>query len=73
MTDDPCRKAYLLLSQIDVGPELGSARGPLLEFHEAQPSRRQQRVGSTAKDKLSLSLLQARLIDLRMPIKIVEA
>ena len=30
----PCAKAYRLLSSIDVGPDLESARGPLLEFHE---------------------------------------
>jgi hypothetical protein len=67
---DPCHKAYLLLSEIDLGPRLGSARGPLLEFHgPGSPGGSSEWV--TAKDKLSLSLLQARLIDLAMPIKIV--
>ena len=62
----------LLLSQIDVGPKLGSARGPLLEFHgPGIPGGSSEWV--TAKDKLSLSLLQARLIDLGIPIEIVEA
>ena len=69
---DPCFNAYMLLSQIDVGPKLGSARGPLLEFHgPGTPGGSSEWV--TAKDKLSLSLLQARLIDLGIPIEIVEA
>jgi len=61
-----------LLSRIDVGPDLNSARGPLLEFHEgdAHPG---DKVGVADRaDKLSLSLLQARLIDLGIPIKILE-
>jgi hypothetical protein len=32
--ENPCTKAHKLLSKIDLGPKLGSARGPLLEFHE---------------------------------------
>ena len=69
---DPCFNAYMLLSQIDVGLKLGSARGPFLEFHgPGTPGGSSEWV--TAKDKLSLSLLQARLIDLEIPIEIVEA
>jgi hypothetical protein len=49
----------------------GSGRGPLLEFNEgAHPGDSTRYVN--AKDMLSLSLLQARLIDLKMPIQIVE-
>lgn len=67
----PSAKAYSLLRAIDVGPRLQSPRGPLLEFHEgdAHPGDNSFRVN--AGDKLSLSLLQARLIDLNMPIRIV--
>ena len=65
-------KRFLLLSKIDLGPELGSARGPLLEFHEGDNHPGSNDRWVNAKDKLSLSLLQARLIDLKMPIKIVE-
>ena len=62
----------MLLSKIDLGPELGSARGPLLEFHEGDNHPGSNDRWVNAKDQLSLSLLQARLIDLKMPIKIVE-
>jgi hypothetical protein len=49
----------------------GSERGPLLEFNiGSHPGDSTHYVN--AKDMLSLSLLQARLIDLGMPIKIVE-
>ena len=68
---DPCFKAYELLSNINFGPKLGSARSPHLEFHgPGMPGGSSEWV--TAKDKLSLSLLQARLIDLAIPIKIVQ-
>src|SRR4029078_2877641 len=70
--DNPCAKAHSLLSEIDLGPELSSARGPLLEFHEGDNHPGSNDIWVNAKDKLSLSLLQARLIDLRMPIKIVQ-
>ena len=65
-------KRFCFLSKIDLGPELGSARGPLLEFHEGDNHPGSNDRWVNAKDQLSLSLLQARLIDLRMPIKIVE-
>jgi hypothetical protein len=71
LVDGPCAKAYRLLRSIDVGPEIGSARRPRLEFHKgAHPGDNSLWVN--AMDQLSLSLLQARLIDLKMPIKIVE-
>jgi hypothetical protein len=71
IVDSPCAKAYRLLEQIDLGPNRSSTRGPLLEFHQgAHPGDSSYWVN--AKDELSLSLLQARLIDLKMPIKIAE-
>ena len=67
----PLARAYHLLQKIDLGPERGSERGPLLEFNiGSHPGDSTHYVN--AKDMLSLSLLQARLIDLGMPIKIVE-
>jgi hypothetical protein len=67
----PLARAYHLLQKIDLGPERGSERGPLLEFNiGSRPGDSTHYVN--AKDMLSLSLLQARLIDLGMPIKIVE-
>jgi hypothetical protein len=69
--DSPSAKAHRLLRDIDLGPDRATARGPVLEFHEgAHPGDSSYWVN--AKDELSLSLLQARLIDLKMPIKIVE-
>ena len=70
--DNPSAKAFWLLSRSISGPT-GSARGPLLEFHEGDNHPGSNDRWVNAKDKLSLSLLQARLIDLRMPIKIVRA
>jgi hypothetical protein len=67
----PLARAYHLLQKIDLGPERGSERGPLLEFNiGSHPGDSTHYVN--AKDMLSLSLLQARLIDLGMPIKVVE-
>ena len=58
-------------SKIDLGPERDSGRGPLLEYNiGSHPGDNTHYVN--AKDKPSLSLLQARLIDLKLPIKIVE-
>lgn len=53
-------------------PELKTARGPLLEFHEGDNHPGSVDRWVNAKDMLSLSLLQARLIDLKMSIKIVQ-
>jgi hypothetical protein len=49
-----------------------SGRGPLLEFHEGDRHPGDNSIFVNAKDQLSLSLLQVRLIDLGMPIKVVE-
>jgi hypothetical protein len=68
---NPCAKAHHLLSNIDIGPDLQTANAPQLEFHEGpHPGNNSSWVN--AKDELSLSLLQARLIDLGMPIKVAE-
>ena len=67
----PLARAYHLLQKLDLGPERGSERGPLLEFNiGAHPGDSTHYVN--AKDMLSLALLQARLIDLKLPIKIAE-
>jgi hypothetical protein len=71
ITGAPLARACHLLKKIDLGPERNSGRGPLLEFNEgSHPGDSTHYVN--AKDMLSLSLLQARLIDLKLPIKIVE-
>jgi hypothetical protein len=68
----PCPKAYRLLDDLDLGPDLDSRReGPQLVFQEgAYPGDNSRWV--QASGKLALSLLQARLIDLKLPICIVE-
>jgi hypothetical protein len=71
ITGGPLAKAYHLLQRIDLGPERDSWRGPLLEFNVgSHPGDSTHYVN--ARDMLSLSLLQARLIDLKLPIKIVK-
>ena len=67
----PLVRAYHLLQRIDLGSERNSGRGPLLEFNVGSHPGDSTRYVN-AKNMLSLSLLQARLIDLRLPIKIVE-
>lgn len=68
----PCAKAYRLLDGLELGPDLQSARqGPHLAFEEgAHPGDDSRWV--QANGKLALSLLQARLIDLKLPISIVK-
>ncbi|MEH2557563.1 hypothetical protein V1286_005092 [Bradyrhizobium algeriense] len=64
-------RIYLLLLHLPRHAERDSGRGPLLEFNVgSHPGDSTHYVN--AKDMLSLSLLQARLIDLKLPIKIVE-
>ncbi|MFG3593795.1 hypothetical protein [Bradyrhizobium sp. RDI18] len=71
ITGGPLARAYHLLKTIDLGPERASGRGPLLEFNVgSHPGDNTHYVN--AKDMLSLSLLQARLIALKLPVKIVE-
>ena len=66
----PMAKAYHLLGMIDLGPEAGS--GPLLEFHEGDNHPGDMNRWVNATDQLSLSLLQARLIDLKLPIRLMQ-
>ena len=70
--DGPCAKAHRLLSKIDIGRDRESSGAPLLEFHEGDRYSGDSSLRVNAKDQLSLSLLQARLIDIGMPTKIVE-
>lgn len=68
----PCARAYRLLSRLDLGPRLKSSRdGAQLVFQEGSHPGDDSR-WVEASDKLALSLLQARLIDLKLPISIVE-
>jgi hypothetical protein len=67
----PFAKAHRLLRNIDLGPNLQTEEGPQLVFTEG-PHPGDSRCWVDAKDELSLSLLQARLIDLRMPIKVTK-
>jgi hypothetical protein len=67
----PLARAYHLLEKIDLGPERDSERGPVLDFNiGSHPGDSTHYVN--ARDMLSLSLLQARLIDLKLPIKVVK-
>ena len=70
--NSPSAKAYHMLGKLDVGQDRKSSRGPLLEFHEGDAHPGDNSLCVDAKDQLSLSLLQSRLIELGMPIKIVE-
>ena len=67
----PSAKAYRLLERIDLGPDLGrSGDGPDLQFREGGGNQFDYSLHAHASDMLALSLLQARLIDLRLPIKV---
>jgi hypothetical protein len=66
----PLAGAYHLLTNIDLGPEGLRARLILEIQRGSHPGDSTHYVN--AKDMLSLSLLQARLIDLKLPIKLVE-
>jgi hypothetical protein len=71
ITGGPLARAYHLLQRIDLGPSRDSGRGPLLEFNiGSHPGDSTHYVN--AKDLLSLSLLQARLVDLKLSIKIAK-
>ena len=72
MEDSHSARAHRLLGKIDLGLDRYSGRGPRLEFHEGDAHPGDNSFWVNAKDQLSLSLLQARLIDLGMPIKVVE-
>jgi hypothetical protein len=69
----PSAKAYRLLDKIDLGPDLGrSGDGPHLQLREGGGNQFDYSLHAHASDMLALSLLQARLIDLQLPIKIEE-
>ena len=68
----PAAKAFNLLEKLDLGPKLGGPgrkAGSLAfeEFHRPGSSERWVK----AKDALTVSLLQARLIALNLPIKVL--
>ena len=67
----PSAKAYRLLERIDLGPDLGRrGDGPHLQFREGGGNPFDYSLHAHASDMLALSLLQARLIDLHLPIKV---
>ena len=69
----PSAKAYRLLEKIDLGPNLGRrGDGPHLQFKEGGGNPFDYSLHVHASDMLALSLLQARLIDLQLPIKVEE-
>jgi hypothetical protein len=69
----PSAKAYRLLENIDLGPDLGRrGDGPHLQFREGGGNQFDYSLHAHASDMLALPLLQARLIDLHLPIKIEE-
>src|ERR1700739_1507547 len=69
----PSAKAYRLLDKIALGPELGPrAEGPHLQFREGGGNQFDYSLHAPASDMLALSPLQARLIDLQLPIKVEE-
>src|SRR4029077_6507835 len=69
----PSAKAFRLLERIDLGPDLGRrGDGPHLQFREGGGNQFDYSLHAHASDMLALSLLQARLIDLHLPIKIEE-
>ena len=69
----PSAKAYRLLDKIDLGPDLGRrGDGPHLQFKEGGGNPFDYSLHVHASDMLALSLLQARLIDLQLPIKLEE-
>jgi hypothetical protein len=67
----PSAKAYHLLERIDLGPDLGRrGDGPHLQFREGGGNQFDYSLHAHASDMLALSLLQARLIDLDLPVKV---
>jgi len=69
----PSAKAHRLLEKIDLGPNLGRrGDGPHLQFKEGGGNPFDYSLHVHASDMLALSLLQARLIDLQLPIKVEE-
>jgi hypothetical protein len=68
----PTARAYHLLENINLGPTLeGSINQAHLVFSQGDLANADSR-WVDARDHITLSLLQARLIDLNLPIRIVE-
>ncbi|MGO4438562.1 hypothetical protein [Rhizobium sp. RAF56] len=68
----PTAKAYHLLRKLDLGPTLKrSTEQSHLVFREGDLSNQDSR-WVDARNHLTLSLLQARLIDLKLPISIAK-
>ena len=65
----PCAKAYRLLDDLDLGPDLDSRAGRAAPGVQKGGLSRDNSRWVQASGKLALSLLQARLIDLRLPIE----
>ena len=61
--------AYRILRRLDLGPSLNAGNeGPCLEFHNRGYVDSVPMCSVTASHPLALSLLQARLIELKLPI-----
>jgi len=73
MTWNPTARAYRLLQQLKVGSCLRGKEGRLgrLSFHEGDNHPGSSDMWVEARDDLSVSLLQARLIELGQPIRVV--
>jgi hypothetical protein len=68
----PSAKAYHLLKKLDLGPTLKrSTEQPHLVFNKGDLANDDSR-WVDARDHLTLSLLQARLIDLKIPISVAQ-
>jgi hypothetical protein len=73
VTWNPAARASRLLRQLKVGSCLRGKEGRLgrLNFHEGDNHPGSSDMWVEARDDLSVSLLQARLIELRQPIRLV--
>jgi hypothetical protein len=67
--DNNFAAAYRMLKRLDLGPSLGARYGgPCLEFHNRGYIDSSPCCAVTVTHPLALSLLQARVIDLKLPI-----
>ncbi len=74
-TWSPMARAVRLLERLNIGPKLSSRSHGIgqLSFHYGDNHPGSSEVWVEAKDDLSVSLLQARLIELNQPIKVIMA
>jgi hypothetical protein len=72
-TWSPMARAARLLERLNIGPKLSSRSHSIgqLNFHYGDNHPGSSDVWVEAKDDLSVSLLQARLIELKQPIKVI--